>query len=616
LVNVTITGDPFTSLPIALGNTLEAVAGGYLVLRFAGGREAINSPSDVLRFSLLGAFAAPLIAATFGVTTLTVAGLSPVPQYGQAWVTWWLGDAVGALEFTPLILSVAGWWETRSASPSFTIAPEAAIIGVAVLGLTGLVFGRSSTAFLGGIPVVFILLPPVVWAAFRFGPMGASLAVTSTSFVAMAGTILGSGPFAALSRADALDALRVFVGSLALTGFLVAAEAVQRARAEAALVRSGVELERKVRERTALLESAQALAHIGSWELHLPTGEVTWSREMYRIYGRDPALPITLTSALEGVDPDEARDIQQTLGRLLRSPNPLQAHLEPRQFRVRRPDGETRSLEGRARVEEMRDGRPTVLVGTVQDITEQTALARALEQRDAELTRSNAELEQFAYVASHDLQEPLEIVEGYTRLLADRYRGKIDPDADTFLGFANEAAIRMRRLVNDLLDYSRISRGTAPASPIDCEVALREALANLAPAISAGAVRVQVVDPLPIVFVRQSELTRLFQNLISNAVKFRSTTSPEVVISARRDGGEYRFMVRDNGIGIPPEHLERIFAIFQRLHTRDAHPGTGIGLAICRRIVENYGGRIWVDSTGLPGQGSTFWFTLPASSTT
>ena len=614
-VNVGVTGDVVTSLPIAVGNTLEAVVGGFLVLRFARGREAIDRPTDVLRFSLLGAFAAPLVAATVGASTLTLAGLSPGALYGRAWFTWWLGDAVGALEFTPLLLALAGWWAHRSLRTRTASLSEATAIGVATFGLAGVVFARSPSALLGGLPIVFVLLPPVVWAAFRFGPLGASLAVTSTSMVAIVGTLLGSGPFATLTRGDALDALRVFVASLALTGFLVAAEAVQRGRAEAGLVRSGLELERKVQERTALLESAQALAHIGSWELRLETNEVTWSQEMYRIYGRSPGDRIDLSSALEGVDPEESLDIRRTLNRLLRSPDPLHTGLEPRQFRIRRPTGEVRTLEGRARVAELDDGRPTLLVGTVQDITDRVAMVHALEQRDAELTRSNAELEQFAYAASHDLQEPLGVVEGYTRLLSERYRGKLDADADTFLGFANEAAVRMRRLINDLLDYSRISRGPTPTAPVDSQAALNEALENLAPAIGAGGVRIRVNEPLPPVYIEHSELTRLFQNLVSNAVKFRTDTSPEVEIGAQRTGPEYRFMVRDNGIGIPPEHLERIFALFQRLHTREEHPGTGVGLAICRRIVEHHAGRIWAESGGVRGQGSTFWFSIPASPT-
>jgi PAS domain S-box-containing protein len=611
LVNMAITGDVLTSLPIAIGNTLEGVVGGYLVLRFAGGPEAANRPTDVLRFALLGALTAALIAATVGVTTLTVAGRSPLSLYGHAWFTWWLGDAVGALEFAPLLLAVAWWWGHRSLTRAWKDAPEAAALGVVTLGLAGLVFGRTSDALLSDIPVVFILLPPVVWAAFRFGPLGASLAVTSTSLIAIVGTVLGSGPFAALSRADALDALRVFVGSLALTGFLVAAEAVQRGRAEEGLTRSGLELERKVQERTALLESAQALAHIGSWELDLVSDVVRWSPEMYRIYGRSSDAPLSLTSALEGVDPEGLQDIQGTLRGLLRAPDPLHTQLAPRQFRIHRPDGEVRTLEGRARVAEMRDGRPSLLVGTVQDITERTAMVRELEQRGAELTRSNAELEQFAYVASHDLQEPLGVVEGYTQLLSDRYRGKLDADADTFLGFANEAAIRMRRLINDLLEYSRTSRAPAPATSVESRAALDEALANLVPAIAAAAAHVRVVDPLPAVYVEHTELVRLFQNLVSNAVKFRTTTAPEIEIGVQRAGPDYLFRVRDNGIGIAPEHLERIFAIFQRLHTQVEHPGTGMGLAISRRIVEHHGGRIWAESHGVPGQGSTFWFSLP-----
>jgi signal transduction histidine kinase len=228
-----------------------------------------------------------------------------------------------------------------------------------------------------------------------------------------------------------------------------------------------------------------------------------------------------------------------------------------------------------------------------------------------ELGRSNRDLEQFAYIASHDLQEPLRMVAAYTQLLAERYRGKLDDDADKYMGYAVEGALRMQALVHDLLTFSRVGRNGVERKSLDSSHAVREALQNLAVVIQeSGAVVKQ--STLPVVHSDRTQLLQLFQNLIGNAIKFRGKEPLVVVVSAERKDKEWEFAVADNGIGIAPEHKEVIFSIFQRLHTRAEYPGNGVGLAICKKIVEQHGGRIWVDSE--PGKGSTFRFTLPAVS--
>lgn len=234
-----------------------------------------------------------------------------------------------------------------------------------------------------------------------------------------------------------------------------------------------------------------------------------------------------------------------------------------------------------------------------------TRLAKAI----ADLGRSNQELEEFAYVASHDLQEPLRAVSSYARLLKRRYKGQIDDKADHFLSQTLEGCDRMQRMVDDLLMYSRISSRWTPPTPAKSLDALSAALSNLDTKISASGAVISHGD-LPIVLANFDALIRLFQNFIDNAIKYRSEESPTIYVNAERLGDKWRFSIRDNGIGIDPSYHQRIFSIFQRLHTRTAYEGTGIGLAICRRIVDRHGGEITVESQ--EGEGASFHFTLPA----
>lgn len=244
------------------------------------------------------------------------------------------------------------------------------------------------------------------------------------------------------------------------------------------------------------------------------------------------------------------------------------------------------------------------------EMEERKKAEEALQSKTDELGRSNAELEQFAYIASHDLQEPLRMVSSYVQLLSKRYQGKLDRDADDFIGYASDGALRMQRMINDLLAYSRVGTRGKSFEEVDLEAVLAQALENLHLAIREKNATI-MHDPLPNAFGDSGQLTQVFQNLIDNAIKFRRDKPPRVHISARLEGKECVCMVQDNGIGIAPEFSNKLFLLFQRLHTRKEYPGTGLGLAICKRIVERHGGRIWVESR--PGEGSTFHFRIPAS---
>jgi PAS domain S-box-containing protein len=249
-----------------------------------------------------------------------------------------------------------------------------------------------------------------------------------------------------------------------------------------------------------------------------------------------------------------------------------------------------------------------LVTAAIRDISVRKAAELHLLQTVEELNRSNEELGQFAYIASHDLQEPLRMVASYTQLLSRRYKGQLDTDADEFIAFAVDGASRMQRLIDDLLAYSRVGTKGQDLLATSSEEALEQALLNLRGAIEESGALV-THDPLPTVLADEMQLVQLFQNLVGNAIKYQDPGVPRVHISAARNSGKkWIFAVNDNGLGIDPQYFEKIFGVFQRLHGRDEFAGTGIGLAICKKIVERHGGSISVESQ--PGKGSTFRFAL------
>jgi len=359
-------------------------------------------------------------------------------------------------------------------------------------------------------------------------------------------------------------------------------------------------VEAALRESEKHLNKAQEIAHLGSWELDLVHNRLSWSDEVYRIFGLKPQeFAATYEAFLAAVHPDDRSTVDAAYTNSLRE---NRDHYEIEHRVTRKYSGEVRVVQEKCT--HIRDASGAVVrsVGMVHDITEH-------KKAEEELRRSNENLEQFAYVASHDLQEPLRMMASYSELLERRYKGKLDSDADEFIAYIVDGAKRLQRLINDLLTYSRLGRTGKTMSELDCNSILGRVLSSMKTATEeSGAIVTN--DPLPTLTGNESNFIQLFQNLIGNAVKFRGVEPPRVHIGAKKNGGDWLFSVKDNGIGIEPQYKDRIFLIFQRLHARSEYPGTGIGLSICKKIVETHGGRIWLESES--GKGSTFNFTIPA----
>lgn len=359
----------------------------------------------------------------------------------------------------------------------------------------------------------------------------------------------------------------------------------------------------------------QALGEI-VYERTLSGDTLRWRGAVERVLGcTAEELGYELDVWLQRVHPDDRGRLAARLQDAARRSEPFET-----EYRMQHADGSYRWICDRGTPTGTTATSNPMLIGVMQDVTERRnievqlqqsrqQLETQVQQRTSALERSNAELEEFAYITSHDLQEPLRMVTSFCQLLQRRYQGRLDKDADEFIAFAVDGAERMQRLIQDLLTLSRVGRRGRAYHAVELGSVCQQAIANLATFIAENDAEVTCAD-LPTVWGDPTQLTLLFQNLIQNGVKFRRSAPPRVRIAARADGEDWIVAVTDNGIGFDPQHADRIFHVFQRLHTRAEYPGTGIGLAICKKVVERHGGQIAVEST--PGSGSTFLIRLPS----
>jgi signal transduction histidine kinase len=362
--------------------------------------------------------------------------------------------------------------------------------------------------------------------------------------------------------------------------------------------------DRTIRESHERLNLALRASGVGTWNLEIDENRITLDEFTNPLFGY-PAGEYTAAFDLflKMIDRGDRARAEQELRDVWSAGGSYESS-----FRVVWPDGTVRDLSARGKVLRGAERTHARMTGVFWDITERKLAEARLTRLLVELERSNKELELFAYVASHDLQEPLRMVSSYTQLLERRYSDKLDDDAREFIGYAVDGANRMQRLINDLLEFSRLSTRGKPLERTDVAEVLGNVRANLSVAIEETGALV-TNDLMPEVPADAGQLGQLLQNLVGNGIKFRNGGNPRVHVRAVEHEKHWEFSVRDNGIGIEQQYFDRIFVIFQRLHTKGDYPGTGIGLALCKRIVERHGGKIWVESK--PDEGSTFFFTIP-----
>ena len=658
----------WVSLLISIGNTLEALIGFYLLKKSEKGVSELGKVPHVFRY-LSVVLIICLISSTIGSSAICLAQIVSWDEYLNIWLICWLGDITGALIIAPLLLTWAAYYKTQWKWNKTTV--KIIILYVLIFLITGVVFGNwipVNSLFIRA----YFILPLLLWAAVGFDLRVVVTALVVASTIAVIGTANGNGPFVSNSLTESILSLQVYILIISTSILILKSAINERQDSEIALKNVNAELHSILKQRNDELKDNQNRINailktlinytVMDFSSKIPIGEKR--DDIDAIAAGLNSLGEELEFAIGGQkkNTEELKQTNDFLNNILDNIPNMVFVKDAKELRFMRFNKAGEELLGFKREEllgkndydffskeqadfftekdlevlkkgELHDipeepintkykgiriletkkipivdekGYPLYLLGISNDITERKKVEDELKHKSEELARSNTELEQFAYVASHDLQEPLRMVTSYLQLIEKRYKDKLDQDANEFIQYAVDGSYRMRTLIQSLLEYSRINRAK-PFEWFDLGVLLNDVLGNISELIKENNAIIKTSE-LPKIFGDYVLIDQLFQNLIANAIKFRSSQNPEITISVTSQNNEYLFSVKDNGIGIQKEYSDKIFVIFQRLHSKEKYAGTGIGLAICKKIVERHGGKIWVESE--IGKGSTFYFTI------
>jgi PAS domain S-box-containing protein len=553
---------------IAVGNTLEAVAGAALLGRF-GFSSRLARIRDVLAFVLLAAAASAAIAATNGATVLKIAGQLH-GSYGSSWVLWWFGDGAGILMVAPFLLVAINYLRARRL-PGPARLVEAAAVLAALVGVSAIVFVA------GGWRYPYLIFPVLVFAVLRFRLFGAAAGTLVVGAFGTLGTAHGTVPISAANATERVQIIQALIAITGVTLLLLAATLAEREAASEAL--------RLERERLA---EAQAITHIGSWTWEFGTRAVTWSDELYRIFGYEPgSAAVSYELFLASVHPDDRPLVGETIAAAVEGRQPFQV-----EHRIVLPDGRERFVEGRGHVVGV-DGRQR-MVGTVQDVTE---------QRQIETLRND-----ILSTVSHELRTPLTSVMGAAMTLQARVESLPASTSRALLDQLVQQALRLERLLADLLDIDRLRHGLVAPNRRPTDVA--ELVRRMAETYAEPATAFRLLlEPL-VADVDGPKLERIVDNLLANAVRHGGPAAP-ITIRLFGDGGDLLLSIEDEGPGVPDDLKQDIFEIFNRgANAMSSERGTGIGLSLVARFAALHGGRAWVENTD--SGGAAFRVFLPA----
>ncbi len=603
-----LTQSLLASLLIAVATTLQAFAVGRIANGTFKKVESFQTTSKYIRFGAI-VFISCLTASSCIMAGQHLIPLNIITR--ETWVTWWLGDSFGVLLVAPLLFFFN---EIRQRDFGIRNLKEFRKILFLTLGLCLILFGNFSPLATANLPIGYFFIPLVVWAAIQCEQNAVTIVVLIICCSSVLGTVNGYGPFIEETKAKSIFLLQSFMGCISVFGGILAAATTEKRLAREELDSSAVQL---VPDIIACLSPTGALTYLN------PAFEKTTGRQISDWIGK-PGVGIAHI--------EDIPKIQETLHRLRLGAS----EKETIEYRLQNIWGEYLFVESIVRPF-FKNGKLDYLISVTRDITKRKkaeselieaghALERAqleledkVEMRTAALVRANEQLyrstmeaREFAYVASHDLQEPLRTISLHLQLLEPELRSNLKPESHESLEFVVAAAKRARGLINGLLSYTRLEVGDSESFyRTDLNDVLKIVLADLAAVIKGSSATVEVL-PLPVVFADRRQIAQLFQNLISNAIKFKSGGIPVVRVASEETPEGWIFGVQDNGVGIDSNVLGKVFGLFARFQTETQFPGTGIGLAICKKIVERHGGRIWVESES--GKGANFRFFIPQRS--